>query len=219
MVSIALLAGLAVLLAVASLRRPAKLEANIQQLMQGLQQHDQRAVKAVLSPELAQDTNKFMANFEKQLTGPLSTWELLNYKSFKGRGLAHIRIADDLFRLEYSVHAGSRISHACRIDRQIKNLALKFMQNLQIGKLSAAQALTVDAAYPRRQGRQFPPERLDTLHQTLRERSEITALQLNLEESELYRQSIKTDSRVWELKVYHWRNTPEGCRFTVFDLS
>lgn len=153
--------------------------------------------------------------FDEQELTLLNDWQMINSHFFKGKGAVHVQTEQALLRFEFK---GRQQTNFCRIDKAVQATALKFMRRLQSGNISAAHKQTVDAYFPRRQGENFPSERLYQLHQQLKALPKITAEQMVLKEYYDYRQTLRSGTKSWELSLHHWDYGKSGCRFFVFEI-
>ncbi|MEM6448719.1 MAG: hypothetical protein AAF703_00225 [Cyanobacteria bacterium P01_D01_bin.105] len=157
---------------------------------------------------------------ERENITPLKTWAIHNSYHFKQKGLANVQTPQGIIRLDYvGKMAGWKLQNFCQVNRFTEETASSFVNHLRLGNLEAAQRMTVDAAFPRRQGRQFPSERLQKLHKRLKESSsEVLPGKLSLPGTHNYHQAVKVDDTNLVVRLHHWRYNRSGCQFFVFDI-
>jgi len=208
-----------------------QVERPVEHFLVDLQAQDAGQLTQAFSQNLAArlSPQQVLTLFETWELMPMPHWELIHSDFWvkKKQAVVHAQTATALLRFDLSLPRGIltmpagkiKINNFCLVDQALQNTALNFMQQLQAGDISAAYAQTVDAASPRRQGQQFSPERLQQLHQSLKDLPPLLAGERRLHEGYVYQQNVSSGTQHWRLSLHHWDYTPSGCRFFVFDLT
>lgn len=201
-------------------RQPLEVQAEqtVASFLERVQRQDPHNLREHFSSDLKQRFSiaQVMNWFDEQELSPLNDWQIINSNFAKGgKGAVHVQTEQALLRFEFQ---GRQQTNFCRVDKAVQSEALRFMDHLQSGDISAAHKQTVDAYFPRRQGENFPSERLYQLHQQLKNLPKVTAEQVVLKEYYDYRQTLRSGTKSWELSLHHWDYGKLGCRFFVFDI-